>query len=149
MRNRDRFMDPNEGIRWSELDNNFQDAITVTRDLGISYIWIDSMCIVQGKCGDFNVEGDLMHKVYRNSFCNLAAAASSDSRGGFFRNRGDKSNLIPDTIKASGSSRIFGQKTWQILSSDMWLDQLLNQILYTRGWTFQGKLKIPLVEREY
>lgn len=141
--NRDRFMDPNVGIRWSELDRNFQDAISVTRDLGIGYIWIDSMCIVQGEGGDFNAEGDLMHKVYRNSFCNLSAAASHDSRGGFFRNRSEKSNLIPDIVKTSESSSIFGQKTWQILSADLWSDRLLNQVLYTRGWAFQGRSRTP------
>ena len=36
------------GIDWSRLPKVFQDAITVTRWLGIAYIWIDAFCIIQG-----------------------------------------------------------------------------------------------------
>lgn len=35
------------GIKWSELPKTFQDAIRVTKVLGIRYIWIDSLCILQ------------------------------------------------------------------------------------------------------
>jgi len=36
------------GITWGSLPRVFQDAISLTRDLGIEYIWIDSLCIIQG-----------------------------------------------------------------------------------------------------
>jgi hypothetical protein len=31
----------------SELSNTFRDAITITRRLGMRYLWIDSLCIIQ------------------------------------------------------------------------------------------------------
>lgn len=34
-------------IPWTELSLTFQDAIDLTWRLGIEYIWIDSLCIVQ------------------------------------------------------------------------------------------------------
>ena len=34
----------NEGIRWTCLSKTFQEAILLTRELGINYIWIDSLC---------------------------------------------------------------------------------------------------------
>ncbi|KAK0707139.1 hypothetical protein B0T26DRAFT_655525 [Lasiosphaeria miniovina] len=34
------------GIDLESLSLNFQDAITVTRRLGIRYLWIDALCIL-------------------------------------------------------------------------------------------------------
>jgi len=34
-----------DAIPWESLSNPFQDAITLTRGIGLRYIWIDSLCI--------------------------------------------------------------------------------------------------------
>lgn len=34
-------------ITWDQIPKTFQDAITLTRQLGIRYLWIDSLCIIQ------------------------------------------------------------------------------------------------------
>lgn len=36
-----------KGMRWELLPKTFQDAISITRKLGIQYLWIDSLCILQ------------------------------------------------------------------------------------------------------
>jgi len=36
------------GIPWDELSKTFQDAMTLTRRIKCNFIWIDSLCIVQG-----------------------------------------------------------------------------------------------------
>lgn len=41
-----------EGILWRRLPILFRNAITITRKLGIQFIWIDSLCIVQDDEGD-------------------------------------------------------------------------------------------------
>ncbi len=41
------------GITFDALSKTFQDAINVTRALGISYIWIDSLCIIQDSREDW------------------------------------------------------------------------------------------------
>ncbi|KAK0732301.1 heterokaryon incompatibility protein-domain-containing protein, partial [Lasiosphaeris hirsuta] len=74
------------------LPRSFQDAIKVTRDLGIPYVWIDSLCIIQTGWGradpeagkDWIRESSKMGAIYRNSECCLIATASPDSHGGFF-----------------------------------------------------------------
>jgi Heterokaryon incompatibility protein (HET) len=35
------------GIDWDTLPKTFRDAISITRMLGVKYIWIDSLCIIQ------------------------------------------------------------------------------------------------------
>jgi hypothetical protein len=137
--NKNRFMDPGIGIPWESLSKTFQDAISVARTLGVRYIWIDSLCIVQsspdGK-GDFDVEGQLMHMVYRHSFCNIAAADSSDGSGGLFRIR-KPNDALPAMVQLEGRWDMKG--TWHVLPGNYWTKQLLDRALYKRGWVFQGR----------
>ncbi len=35
------------GIPWQLLPKTFQDAATATKSIGVDYLWIDSLCIVQ------------------------------------------------------------------------------------------------------
>jgi hypothetical protein len=128
-----------KGIKISDMNStNFEQAIDVARHINIRYIWIDSLCIVQGPGGNFHTEGQLMHKVYRNSYCNLAAADSANSRGGLFRRR-EPSDVFQGTFKGNGSSTIFGTTTWRIVAENLWEKELLETHIYTRGWVFQGR----------
>ncbi|RYP13297.1 hypothetical protein DL767_010818 [Monosporascus sp. MG133] len=40
------------GLEWDKLSKTFREAILVTRDLGLRYLWIDSLCIVQDDTAD-------------------------------------------------------------------------------------------------
>jgi hypothetical protein len=46
-----------KSIDFGDMPKSFQDAAIVTRKLGLRYIWIDSLCIVQGQGGDWMTEG--------------------------------------------------------------------------------------------
>jgi hypothetical protein len=131
------------GAHMDELPKNFQEAIEVARFIGLQYIWIDSLCICQGEGGDFVTEGQLMHKVYRYSYCNIAIADSSDSRGGIFRDR-DPNSIIPPRLSTVTSSKL-GERTWRILPSDLWTSSLLGSKIYTRGWVFQERMLSPRI----
>lgn len=39
------------GIRFDSLPRAFQDAVIVTHEIGVRYLWIDSLCIIQGRLG--------------------------------------------------------------------------------------------------
>ncbi|KAF4944508.1 hypothetical protein FSARC_14653 [Fusarium sarcochroum] len=69
------------------LPRTFEHAVAATRKLGYRYLWIDSLCIVQDDHQDWAYGSALMHQVYTNAACNLAAAASEDSSGGLFFDR--------------------------------------------------------------
>ncbi|KAF2799805.1 HET-domain-containing protein [Melanomma pulvis-pyrius CBS 109.77] len=133
-----------QGAHVSELPKNFREAIIVARFIGLRYIWIDSLCICQGKDGDFGQEGQLMHKVYRYSHCNIAIADSTDSKGGIFRPR-DPSAIIPDQFSTNGSSAKLKESTWRIFPEDLWKSQLLESPIYKRGWVFQERLLSPRI----
>ncbi|KAK4171920.1 heterokaryon incompatibility protein-domain-containing protein [Triangularia setosa] len=141
--------DPSVGVRWDQLTKTFQDAITVTRALGIKYIWIDSLCIVQWSGekaqGDFKTEGQLMHLVYRNSFLNIAAAHAEDGTQGLFKffDKDTRDGALHKPVKIEEGGEVNGE--WYVLPRDYWWRELLDKILYTRGWVFQERMLTPRI----
>ena len=67
-----------------KLPNTFRDAIVITRRLGIRYLWIDSLCIIQDDASDWERESAVMGQIYASSYLTIAASASRDSSGGCF-----------------------------------------------------------------
>ena len=63
----------------SDLPVDFKKAILIARFLGIKFLWIDSLCIIQDSEEDWARESMLMHDVYRNSICNIVIEPSADS----------------------------------------------------------------------
>ncbi|RYP91145.1 hypothetical protein DL770_002707 [Monosporascus sp. CRB-9-2] len=49
-------------IAVSSLPNSFRDAIQVVRHLGVSWLWIDSLCIIQDSEDDWRYQSFLMDK---------------------------------------------------------------------------------------
>lgn len=64
------------GIDYLDLPRTFQDAVTVAQKLNISYIWIDSLCIVQDQEADWARHAEQMDKIYQNALFVLAAVSS-------------------------------------------------------------------------
>lgn len=74
------------GIPFASLPATFQDAVTVTRALpGCRYLWIDSICVVQGEGGDFNKEAKRMEQVYSGAYCVLASSRAKHQQDGFLK----------------------------------------------------------------
>ncbi|KAK6827656.1 heterokaryon incompatibility protein [Apiospora arundinis] len=137
------FTDPTKGIQKEQLPQNFKDAVDVAILLKAQYIWIDSLCILQDG-EEFKTEGQFMHLVYRNSYCNLAAAASGDCEGGFFRERQKVGKFGGDIVETSETS-VFGRGRWRVFPSEVWSDYLLMDPLYRRGWVFQERMLSPRI----
>jgi hypothetical protein len=74
-------------IPWDELPKTFRDAIIISRNLGIEYMWIDSLCIVQDDPRDWELEAAKMGEIYSNAFLVIAASSSVDGDSGCFLER--------------------------------------------------------------
>ena len=70
-----------------DLSQVFHDAIVATRKLGLQYLWIDALCILQDDTDDWQHEGSRMGNYYRNAFIVLSSLSSSEGRHGFLRER--------------------------------------------------------------
>lgn len=82
MLNRKTYQQYHDFIDTERLPKSFQDAIRISRYLGLRYLWIDCFDIIQGSPVDLDVKGSKMADVYRDSYVVIVAAASKDSHGG-------------------------------------------------------------------
>lgn len=81
-------------IAFQDLPLTFQHAVTTTRNLGLEYLWIDSICIIQGEDGDFKQEAGRMEDVFSNAYCVLAASSALGSRDGFLKERRQRKSIL-------------------------------------------------------
>ncbi|KAK4207964.1 heterokaryon incompatibility protein-domain-containing protein, partial [Rhypophila decipiens] len=148
-------------IPWADIPPLFRDAISLVRALGHRYIWIDSLCIIQGDDEDWMTESAAMAEIYSNAVLNIAGTAMRNSMSGLFRPRihgqgfrdlrasnGDKSAaslqgmvlergaLDGDTIFA----RISHDRSHEVLYGDMGFFRTAMEPMLNRAWVFQERL---------
>lgn len=76
------------GFPVSSLPLTVLDAVRITHDLGIRYLWVDALCILQEAwhdpvaADDWRLESARMHLIYGNAFVTVVAAGASSSDGG-------------------------------------------------------------------
>lgn len=119
-----------QGINMDDLPATFGDAVRVTRALGLLYLWIDSLCIIQGPDGDFNQEARRMQQVYSGAYCVLAASRSPGHYAGFLEARKEKYSI---SLQQAGESAPF----YLCESIDDFNRHVLEGPLNQRGWVLQ------------
>lgn len=76
-----------EGLHIENLSRTFQDAILITQKLGLRYLWVDSLCIIQDDHSDWERESAVMGAIYRDSYITISASGASDGSRGCFLER--------------------------------------------------------------
>lgn len=78
-------------IRMESLPRTIRDAITIVRRLDIRYLWVDSLCILQGSDkearDDWAQESANMNHIYQEALLTIAATGSGDAYQGIFQPR--------------------------------------------------------------
>ncbi|KAI0325302.1 HET-domain-containing protein [Cubamyces sp. BRFM 1775] len=75
------------GIDYSILPQTIRDAIRVTRTMGVRFLWLDSLCIVQDSQEDKHRELARMRDVYRHAYLTIDAASARSVNEGFLENQ--------------------------------------------------------------
>ena len=147
-------------IDWAALPKTFKDAIITCRRLGIKYIFIDRLCIVQDSESDWEELSALMGSIYHDSTVTLAASVGNDSSAGIFipfrpseNFRIDVVALPPSFGDYKGQAFItvppFVDDRRQIHRST---DQVGSNVLDSRAWVMQemylSQRTIHFLERE-
>jgi hypothetical protein len=77
-----------QGFVLESLPRTIREAVIVTRELGIPFLWVDALCIIQGTDGaarhDWIKELGQMSNIYSNSAVTIYASGSADASGGLF-----------------------------------------------------------------
>jgi hypothetical protein len=74
-------------IDFEKLTKTFQQTIQVIRYLGLRYLWIDCLCIIQDDKDDWAKESGLMASVYGGSALNIAATGARNGSEGLLSRR--------------------------------------------------------------
>lgn len=114
----------------ADLPLTFRDAIEVVRRLDVKYLWIDSLCIIQGNGGDWKEESEKMEDVYASAYCTIAATSADDSHAGFLTRNIRKCVYIQDN---SGRRVYIGT---DIADFD---NEVEKARLNTRAWVIQER----------
>ncbi|KAH7060489.1 heterokaryon incompatibility protein-domain-containing protein [Macrophomina phaseolina] len=152
-------------IPFDSLSLTFRHAVQVTRELGVRYLWIDSLCIIQGDSEDWAVESGRMGSIYAHSYVTIAADCSASGDAGLFNSKsvlqdeeplgrhvllkvpveeGEETRLnlyvsdersVPSNLKLKS---MFGEDGPEGVDST-------DRMLVTRGWTLQEAVLAPRV----
>ncbi|KAF1977686.1 HET-domain-containing protein, partial [Bimuria novae-zelandiae CBS 107.79] len=131
-----------QAIDPTRLPQTLQDAIHVARQLGLHYIWIDALCIIQNSNDDKAIEIGRMAHVYGNATITIGATRASAVWNGFLSPRSPLGTHSPHKI-FSLPCKYKGQ--------DMGTVTLLpytgegREALDSRGWTFQERVLSPRI----
>ena len=122
------------GIPILGLPVSYKEAVLVCQALGISYIWIDSLCIIQDSKDDWLREAAMMQDVYQNSILNICASAAAENSEASFQCR-DTSLIEPlevDVVAKGAETR-----RYQLVSSEHVENDIANSPLRSRAWVYQ------------
>ncbi|KAJ1323720.1 HET domain-containing protein [Microdochium nivale] len=106
-----------------------RDAIRAAGELGLRYIWIDCMCIVQDDEDDWNREAVKMASIYERAHITLAGASSEDGQDGLFRRCTTYTSVEVINAHATQDSPVVEMRL-PLYSQDQ-------PSLLSRGWVFQ------------
>ncbi|KAN0089200.1 HET domain containing protein [Hyaloscypha variabilis] len=109
-----------------------RDAMELVRRLGLRYLWVDSLCIVQDSKRSWNLNSRMMNVIYGNAHLTICAADGSDAWFGLkaLDSSGHSTKQYIEKC-APGVRLMVSQLAETGINSSVW---------NTRAWTFQERL---------
>ena len=151
------------GIEWSLLPNLIRDVVQFTQLIGIRYLWIDALCIIQDDRVDWRTESSQMGDIYAGAYVTIATDGAVDTakiltspRCSRFETSYDRTPLLeeplslekvskvrdlPATLSDGHHRQFYTREPYphgDILESSAYDD--FTYPLNTRGWTMQERL---------
>lgn len=127
-------------INFLDLPLTFCDAVRCAQELGISHVWIDSLCIIQDDLLDWEVESAKMTSIYHDAYLVIAAGSSTSAEGGLLYER-------PDVIRGRPLESKEGSGVLDLLVQDevphahgLFPSAMVRSPISTRAWCMQEQI---------
>ncbi|KAI0533551.1 HET-domain-containing protein [Xylaria digitata] len=135
------------GIQESELPKTFADAAHVCVRLGIQYLWVDSLCIMQDSRDDWREQAALMHLVYSHALITIVATSATSCHDGFLERNIDSVPMakVAYSLSAGDRQSASDDRRYMIVYDydnplDIWRMHAINGSKWnTRAWTMQER----------
>lgn len=131
-------------IQLEKMPQTFQDAVKVSRELGIQYLWIDSLCIIQDDARDWEQQSALMGKIYYQGTITIMAAPTPMTTLESEWNASPKGFLHRPALSLPTVKMDYYDRDWSVKGN--WFIQPQKRFntrhweLFTRGWVVQEEL---------
>jgi hypothetical protein len=116
------------------LSKTVLQAIQTTKRLGLRYVWVDAICIIQDDEEDRTNEIRQMCDIYRQAYLTVVAANASRSSDGFWDMRPSQSSATKIPFWS-----VTGELSWVWVEQEGWYGDD-SEPINTRCWTLQERL---------
>lgn len=125
------------GFAVTDLPRTLQDSVILIRKLGISHVWIDALCIVQGS-SEWDSESLRMMQYYENAYLTIVPLPCDSADQSFL---GKRPWWVTRFIDWPGPHSAKPLKLQFFFPSYTHPENEINKSAWaTRGWTFQEQL---------
>jgi hypothetical protein len=145
-------------VSFDTLPQTFKDAVIVARSLGVRFLWIDALCIIQpsasGDYADWRAEGPRMGVIYENAVFTIAATCAESTDEGFLAKTG--SNVYgaqPCKVRVRRQGEVYNAHTRTLeldgvevetdaylpVSAPSFFQSVSSSGLNKRGWVMQER----------
>lgn len=130
-----------DDIPFEGLPEDYQDAIIVCRSLQIRFLWIDSLCIIQGDKEDWESESPKMAQYYEHAYITIIPAAAASCYDGFLKRSSFKMSSVEVEFESSLNPNIhgtyfIGHDFTEDPDFSLFYQDIAESKWGTRGWTF-------------
>lgn len=123
----------------TKLPQTILDAILVTAKLGIRFLWVDALCIIQDNAADRIAEVNFMSFIYKNATLTIAASNASSVSEGFLMTIPTSRSFYVRSCYSTGTS--LSLVKYSSISSGHFLPEPLDR----RAWALQETLLSPRI----
>ncbi|KAI0881269.1 heterokaryon incompatibility protein-domain-containing protein [Annulohypoxylon maeteangense] len=133
-------------LPFQKIPRTYQIAMDFARRLGVRYIWIDSLCIIQDDKDDWSRESANMCDIYENSYLTIAATSSPNCSFDIFKTESRKLADIAGQSATGKPYRVMAVDGLRHPDIDTPHDIMLRDWpLLSRAWVFQERLLSPRI----
>ena len=132
------------GIPFTDLPLVVQDAVLVTSKVGLRFIWVDAMCILQDSVEDWTHEANKMSEVYEGCVFTISALAGETSMTNFLGDRGLRPIYL-GRVKIEDGSRACSSRLFARRVPRSGRTELSRGALSTRAWPLQERVLSPAI----
>ena len=128
-------------IPTESLPQTIKDAVEVTRNFGVQYLWVDALCIIQVSASnnkDWQSKLPNMGRIYRHFLFTIAASSGEHNEARLFC-RAECSRWPVQNYDLTNQTTSSDRRTLKATITD-WNIVVVSSALSRRGWVLQERM---------